>query len=322
MSARGSTPRPPASKRPRTPIPELDPAAVAVTASVIRIYDAFLRQPNLSPSPGVNAIFSELVSLCVRPYSSSTVSDILSDPHIREIAAKLRKTCSTGEYLLENHWAAQILASSNAAKPLRPAHAALRAFPYFQNYMELARLELQAISSVHPHRIASVAFIGSGPLPLTSLCFSALLSPPPERLHNIDNSARAIAASSQLCAKLARTASGAGAMAAGRLTFQLADAAAVQDLGSFEVVFLAGLVGDTEAEKRKILANVAGRCAAGSLLVLRSAHGLRKLLYQEIDVGALQGFGLEVLLVVHPWNRVVNSVVVCRVVGTGVRGKL
>lgn len=86
-------------------------------------------------------------------------------------------------------------------------------------------------------------------------------------------------------------------------------------MSSFEVVFLAGLVGGTKDVKTRIVKNVVARCRKGTLIVLRSAHGVRKFLYQEVDVGVLPELGLKVLLVVHPWNHVVNSVVVCRVVG-------
>jgi nicotianamine synthase len=330
-ASRSSTTRSPASQSSRASAPTA--TATAITASVIRIYDAFLRQSDLSPSPAVNAIFSELVSLCIQPYTSATVVQVLSDKRIRNLSAQLRKICSTGEYLLERHWTGQILAADDGIlhaswttltylTPLT-AYAALRLFPYYDNYMDLARLEINAIQSVHPNPIESIAFIGSGPLPLTSLCFSALLSPPPKRLHNIDNCPHAIADSSKLCARLTgNVPAGPDSINADKLSFQLADAAEVQDLRSFEVVFLAGLVGDTEKEKRRILGKVVAQCKEGALVVLRSAHGLRKLLYQQIGVGVLAEFGLEVLLVVHPWNHVVNSVVVCRVTGVGARARL
>ncbi|KAF8247961.1 hypothetical protein K440DRAFT_627905 [Wilcoxina mikolae CBS 423.85] len=185
------------------------------------------------------------------------------------------------------------------------AATALRAFPYYSNYIDLSRLEISALTTVHPEAISTICFIGSGPLPMTSLCFSNLMSPPPTRIHNIDCDPHAIAVSSQLSKNLG----------ASNLTFQLADAADVHDLSSFEVVFLAGLVGETKDVKTEIVKNVVTRCRKGALVVLRSAHGVRKLLYQEVDVGVLPELGLEVLLVVHPWNHVVNSVVVCRVVG-------
>lgn len=184
------------------------------------------------------------------------------------------------------------------------AWTSLRAFPYYQNYMDLSRLELSALAAVHPAPIGSLAFIGSGPLPLTSICLSTLLSPPPRRIHNIDMSPQAISVSRSLCARLGG--------AAARLSFECADAKEVA-LEEFDVVVLAGLVGGSANEKREILRSVVRRCGNGALLMLRSAHGVRRLLYQEVELAELQALGLDVLLVVHPWNEVVNSVVVCRV---------
>jgi len=46
-----------------------------------------------------------------------------------------------------------------------------------------------------------------------------------------------------------------------------------------DVVYLAALVGSTQLEKEKLLVGVASRMKAGSLLLVRSAHGLRTLLY-------------------------------------------
>lgn len=52
----------------------------------------------------------------------------------------------------------------------------------------------------------------------------------------------------------------------------------------------------------------------GSLLVVRSAHGFRTLLYPEFDFTTAAVLErLEICLVVHPFNGVVNSVVVARV---------
>jgi nicotianamine synthase len=181
------------------------------------------------------------------------------------------------------------------------AWEALRAFPYFRNYMDLSRLEISALAAVRGSAIGSLAFVGSGPLPLTSICLSTLLSPAPRRIHNVDSCPRAIALSRELCDRLRVP-----------LTFEHADARDVV-LDAFDVVVLAGLVGADADEKARILGNVVRSCRQDALLVLRSAHGLRTLLYQELDVARLRALGLDVLLVVNPWNDVVNSVVVCRV---------
>ena len=51
------------------------------------------------------------------------------------------------------------------------------------------------------------------------------------------------------------------------------------DLKGFDIVYLAGLVGTTTKEKESILCGVVRRMSVGSLLVVRTAHSLRTLLY-------------------------------------------
>lgn len=63
------------------------------------------------------------------------------------------------------------------------------------------------------------------------------------------------------------------------MTFSCTDASEGQDLKDFDVVYLAALVGSTKEQKGEIISDVARRMRAGALLVLRSAHSLRSLLY-------------------------------------------
>jgi nicotianamine synthase len=51
------------------------------------------------------------------------------------------------------------------------------------------------------------------------------------------------------------------------------------DLRDFDVVYLAALVGSTQAEKEELLKGVVGQMREGAILVIRSAHGLRRVLY-------------------------------------------
>ena len=55
--------------------------------------------------------------------------------------------------------------------------------------------------------------------------------------------------------------------------------AAGRGLRGFDVVFLAALVGASQEEKEDVMKDVVGKMAEGSILVVRTAHGLRKLLY-------------------------------------------
>ena len=89
---------------------------------------------------------------------------------------------------------------------------------------------------------------------------------------NIDHSEEAIAQSASLCEKL-----GKGDECMEFLCSSAGDA--MQSLEGFDVVYLAALVGATREEKEELLVQVAARMREGALLVIRSAHGLRTLLY-------------------------------------------
>lgn len=277
------------------------PTAADISTALIRLYNTLLSAPTLTPTPTTNATFTELVILCTYPHDAPTVHQILTNPQITTLAHPLRSICSQAEFHLESFWTTQMLKSTTQPA----AEAALQSFPYYKNYMDLARLELSAIASVHLAPIDTIAFIGSGPLPLSSLCFARLLTPPPKVVHNIDCDAHAVEVSSRLC----------GMLGEGVLTFQKAQAEEVGNLAGFGVVVVAGLVGEGVEGKKSVLRAVVEACEVGTLVVIRSARGLRTLLYQEVEVGELREVGLEVLVVVHPWNWVVNSVVVARVVG-------
>lgn len=255
-------------------------------------------------------------------------------------------------------------------------------------------MELCALYAVEPLMPRRVAFVGSGPLPLTSLCLLQYLrrggcgssgsgdengqgkgevdgndgchrtlvdtfgsstgrkreqdddqdggassaddDDEEEELDdekslpsvlNVDSNAAALAASEALCEQL-------GAWSQG-MRFQNAEAKSASGLGRFDVVFLAALVGVSPREKEDIVISVARRMKSGALLVVRSAHGLRTVLYpvrvpcllyicfvnadkccceQEVDLSSerLRNV-LQVETITHPYGHVVNSVIIARV---------
>jgi nicotianamine synthase len=167
--------------------------------------------------------------------------------------------------------------------------------------MDLTRIEcltleafLPASSLAPSHRPTpqNVAFIGSGPLPLTSLCILDMY--PAATVHNIDRDEAALRVSQALCGRLACGA---------RMTFACEDVSQIQmadnaDGGAgastdgvgkdgltrtsweaFDVVFLAALVGLDTGAKVAILAALAAKLTSGTLIVARSAQGLRAVLY-------------------------------------------
>jgi nicotianamine synthase len=114
----------------------------------------------------------------------------------------------------------------------------------------------------------SIAFIGSGPLPLTSFFFADSL--PSAHIHNIDNDVTAIAISSVLAKQCAYHS---------RMTFSTNDATSCGSLQRFDVVCIAALVGMDMDAKKEVLKAVSARMRNDALICVRSAVALRGLLY-------------------------------------------
>ena len=91
------------------------------------------------------------------------------------------------------------------------------------------------------------------------------------------------------------------------------------------------LVGICSEQKLNVMANVVKSMRPGALLVLRTSHSLRSLMYpvrinrcfilseslsdtvQFVPVSLMCSAGITPLLVVHPHNHVINSAIICRV---------
>ena len=215
--------------------------------------------------------------------------------------------------------------------------ALLSSFPYYENYLDLAKLEchtleiyLETCSPDCRPSPCKLAFVGSGPMPLTSFCVLDRYAE--ASVHNIDRDSEALKLSEELATRC-----GYG----GRMTFSNEDvsiahgAASATAWRSFQVVFLAALVGMDTVSKIDILSGLVRKLERGTLIVARSARGMRAVLYpvrltlcsifvlfllitwctkQVLELSdEFERIGLEILSVVHPWTKVVNSVVVLRV---------
>jgi nicotianamine synthase len=270
-----------------------DIRAVAQCAVAVRaVHDELAACRDLQPGPVVDAAFRRLVRLAVdTPHEQAEA--VLAHPTLRDVADDLRSLCFLGEYQLEAAWARRIADSDDPT-------AELGRFPFADNYRRLRAMEREAVERLAEAdgRSARVAFVGSGPLPLTAF----LLAGEGVRVDNLDRDAAALALSRQV----------AGALGVTGLGFVQADAGGDDgvDLVGYGLVILAALVGRTPGEKAEVIAHVADAMAPGALLLVRSARDLRTLLYPAVDPGALAG--LEVLGTVHPTGEVINSVIVAR----------
>lgn len=206
---------------------------------------------------------------------------------LRRKLDSLRGMCSEAEYLMEMYWAERVAAEPNA----EAAMANLQRFPYYTNYEDLTRLEINALLSNEPILPRKVAFIGSGPLPLTSLQFlwalerGSLPGSHPEQglsyhgdhpecieILNIDHDETAIQTAKAFVRKL-------GARGRGMSFLNAAAESNGYDLRRFDAVYLAALVGETQGQKEDLLLKVAGKMQEGALIIMRTSWGLRSCLY-------------------------------------------
>ncbi|CZS99626.1 related to nicotianamine synthase [Rhynchosporium graminicola] len=295
---------------------------------------------HLKPCDEVNLLFGGLVDLCIKTVTETVTNKVLNDTRIVAILPSLHQLCAIAECHMESYWAKKVSNPTFSSDPSPPAHSStmiaqandrLSSFPYCQNYTDLTRMELSALSSlITPNSppLQKFAFIGSGPLPLTSLCIyqtaASFILPSqthsfklsgskeetaPIEVLNIDINPKAIAESKRLCESLGPGADG--------MSFLCSPADSPSlDLSNFDVVYLAALVGSTQTDKEALLESVVGRMREGAFLVVRSAERLRRLLYPEFNPTTEKiSSCLEICLAVHPYNNVVNSVIIGRVRG-------
>ncbi|KAG8096261.1 hypothetical protein GUJ93_ZPchr0013g37025 [Zizania palustris] len=267
----------------------------ALVEKIASLHAAISKLPSLSPSTEVDRLFTELVKACV-PTSPVDVTKL--DQATQKMREELIRLCSAAEGQLEAHYSDMLSVFDN---PLDQ----LGRFPYYSNYINLSKLEYELLVSHFPDIAPTrVAFVGSGPLPFSSLVLAT------HHLPNtlFDNYDRCSDANDR-ARKLFRADKNLGE----RMSFHTADVAGLtEELGAYDVVFLAALVGMAAEEKAEVIAHLGAHMADGAALIVRSAHGARGFLYPIVDLEDVKRGGFDVLAVCHPEGEVINSVIVAR----------
>ncbi|KAK1417698.1 hypothetical protein QVD17_26832 [Tagetes erecta] len=263
---------------------------------ICEIYHKISSLQTLKPSKDVDTLFTQLVLTCIPP-SSIIISHLPN--HIQEIRSKLVRLCGEAEAHLEAHFSTLLATFSN---PLHHLHL----FPYYSNYLKLSRVEYDILSQHYPADQTGppkrIAFVGSGPMPLTSIVLASYHLKE-TTFHNYDIDPLANSMACRLVSSDPDLSQ--------RMIFHTSDILDVSDeLKEYDVIFMAALVGMDVDEKVKVVQHLAKYMAPGSILMLRSAHGARAFLYPVVEPQDLQGF--KVLSVFHPVDDVINSVVITR----------
>lgn len=242
-----------------------------------------LSLPQLTPSEEVNAAFTELVKMVV----AHGEEPLLYDENRRH---QVQQRCAVAEGELERHWSRRIAGADNPWSELKE-------FPYHENYKELTRREIGLLGRAGLWLCDSseVAMIGSGPLPLTGWWLHQLTE---ARITHIDASNEAIELSRGLAAALDWP---------GKFVTGLGQSVAL-DEGQYDAIYVAGLAGETLAEKQAIVDHVLPALKRGGRLLARGAYGARTLLYPGFDAHAFEG--VQLMEEYHPTDDIINSVFV------------
>ncbi|KAI9028861.1 Nicotianamine synthase [Phycomyces nitens] len=286
------------SNNPEKTLTEAD-FSQGLVQEIENIYHSLSKMSSLAPTPHLNSLFTRLVQIATSTFNPPVVKHILFSPKIEKILRPLRTLCSTAEYHLEMKWSND-LKSFQAKESITP-EVLLSRFIYYKNYDALTCLELSALQGVCGD-MSHVAFIGCGPLPLSSILMARKCSNI-NRIDNIDVNPLATQAATELTERLGME---------DRLKYYTMDAASYGGYGQADVIVLAALVGETYKDKMDFLKLISSQMKPGALILTRSAHSLRKLLYVPIEPFHVNSCGLQTLVVSHPQNEIVNSILIAK----------
>lgn len=266
--------------------------AVSLELQLFEIYVHLKWQPTLEPNSMINFLFEKLVE----KISKATIEqeDVVLNSKILELLKPgLNTLCERAEGLLEKHWAKQFL----SVGPL--CLQDLASFPYFTNYQLLSDWELSLVTVYLGFAPKKILFVGSGCLPLSALLLSERSDLMVDCLEIDEESAKL---STSLIQKLGLY---------NQVKVIHNDFFRTKDFSHYDVVIVAALVGNNELEKRDVLCHLKENLASGKSSLIRSATGLKKLLYQEVNPAWLADFK-EVQLHHPPSPEIINSVILAK----------
>jgi len=235
---------------------------------------------DLSPSPEIDARFSQLVEGALQLNKVSlSQSDVVA----------VQQTCARGELAMETYWSKKIADSSDS-------WSELQTFPYYENYQQLTELEYQTLQTCVDHADHLVLFCGGGPLPLTAVMLATEHN---QKVTVIDNDANAVLLSTNLIQALGLQ---------HKVRIVCADAGSFAKYNEFNTVFVAAMVGSTQASKQKVFSYIQKEVTPDAHILTRSSWAGRTYLYEPVSDQIVASFIKK--KEVRPAAPIVNSVLV------------
>jgi nicotianamine synthase len=255
------------------------------------LYQQLAAAPSLEPSDYVTTLFAEVVELCISRQPEVVVERTLRDPRIVELRPYFCRLCADHIFREERAWSRRISTSPDP-------WAELLHCPNYCNYVQLCAVEIHSVVALTGRTPQRLLFAGSGPVPITSVLFVNGFQ---LQVDNLEIDQEAFDLGRHLVRQLDK---------AKTMGFIHSDLRDFTDFEVYDVVCLAALVGLSPAEKREITAHLSRHMRSDALLLVRSAHGLRSLIYPPVAVEDLVGFVPQ--LVLRPYTTVMNSVLIAK----------
>ncbi|MEW9673846.1 nicotianamine synthase family protein [Ammoniphilus sp. 3BR4] len=246
------------------------------------------REKDLSPrNPMINETLTHLVKCVSLMFTESETKRILADLHIQRIRNGMMKKLAQAETEMEFYYAQEF-----ARKPSLSLDD-LKRFLYWDNYEALIETEIRGLqASDLPYTLQpgeSVAFVGSGPLPLSAVILAYKVG---GRMTCIDVDERACESAKKLIMGLGLE---------GEI-FVECTAGENHDYGRHPLIFMASLV----PNKAEVISRIR-LTREDAVLAVRSADGVRELLYEPVDEKELSAMGCTLKGRTYADSKIINS---------------
>ncbi len=186
---------------------------------------------------------------------------------------ELRARC---EYAEERYWSQRI-------SQQRDAVSELCQYPEYPLYETIVEYEYGLLNRSGSRGIQNILFIGGGPLPMTAILLA-------QKFRVTSTCIDRVAEACQLAQRLSE------ALDLTRyLRYRCVDILSLTELDRYDAVFLAALVGPNHHSKSQVVRHLNKYMQVGQILVLRTAHGWKRLIYSQVDVADLTDFRCQVL---------------------------
>lgn len=273
------------------PHPVLKSGGAAEKNLIALVRDTFNRlacQTDLSPqNPVVNETLTRYVDTIIR--ADEVIADkdaVLNDPAVRGLMDDMMRLLSRAEFAMEDHFAK--LLSEGGKMPL----SGLNRFWYRANYKALVENEVDGIRNFakDTHQDPRpMAFVGSGPLPLSAVDYYLLTGKSCVCIEMDEDAARN---SRKLIENIGLD---------DVITVVQQDGREA-DYSPYSMIFVAALVGN----KDQVLDRIHDT-ASHAMIGVRSADGLKKLLYAQVDIGSVEQRGFSHCGTTYGTPQAVNS---------------